>query len=116
MLNYKFRAFYNGRMHYSDQVINYKNCQFYPMAFHEGVEQKDIILMQFSGESDSRDHKIYEDDILEIHLPSGQRLPGVVTFNNGEFLWNETSLHKIVKSFKTEVHTNIHEKPNYHEQ
>lgn len=111
MKNYKFRAFYNGRMHYSNQVIDYKNCQFYPMEFHKGVDQKDIILMQFSGESDSRDHKIYEDDNLEVHYPSGKIFTGWITFENGEFLWNGTSLHKIVTEFKTEVHFNIHENP-----
>lgn len=109
MKNFKFRAFYNEKMHYSDQVINYKNCQFYPMAFHKGVDQKDIILMQYSGETDSSDHKIYEDDILELHMPSGEVTTAFVTFKDGEFLWGESSLHKIVAAFKTEVHFNIHE-------
>ena len=111
MLNYKFRAFYSGKMHYADQVIDYKNCQFYSMKYHKGVEQKDIILMQYSGESDSRDHKIYEDDVLELHYPSGKILTGIASFKNAEFLWNGISLHKIVSSFKTEVHFNIHENP-----
>lgn len=111
MLNLKFRAFYNGEMHYADQVIKYKNCQFYPMKFHKGVEQKDIILMQYSSEDDSSDNEIYVDDILEVHYPSGQVYTGLVTFKNGEFLWNGSNLHKTVSCFKTEVYFNIHTNP-----
>ena len=97
MKTYKFRAYHRsiGRMFYSD---SHKDAEFWNAKVGDSVfevfvhtfsslfiDNKDGLLMQFTGLLDKQGKEIYEGDIL---LSSSGNLLCLVTFEDGKFGWD----------------------------
>jgi len=84
MRTIKFRAWekpyksanFGGKMHYGIEEQAF---------FHKWLQDKDYILLQFTGLKDKNGKDIFESDVLKVILPSGESYIGQVDFSYGQF-------------------------------